>query len=55
MTPHTLRHTAVTWLMQRGVPAAEVAGFVGLSIEMVDRVYGHHSPDHMAKAAAKRG
>lgn len=53
VTPHTLRHTAVTWLMQRGVPAAEVAGFVGLSIEMVDRVYGHHSPDHMAKAAAR--
>ena len=53
VTPHTLRHTCTTWLMQRGVPVAEVAGFVGLSIEMVDRVYGHHSPDHQKKAAGR--
>jgi integrase len=53
VTPHTLRHTATTWLMQRGVPVAEVAGFVGLSIEMVDRVYGHHSPDHQSRAAGR--
>lgn len=54
VTPHTLRHTAVTWLMQRGVPVAEVAGFVGMSTEMVDRTYGHHHPDYMAKASARR-
>jgi len=54
VTPHTLRHTCTTWLMQRGVPIAEVAGFVGLSIDMVDRVYGHHHPDHMSKAAGRR-
>ena len=27
VTPHTLRHTAATWLMQRGVPVWEAAGF----------------------------
>lgn len=54
VTPHTLRHTTVTWLMQRGVPAAEVAGFVGMTIDMVDRIYGHHHPDHMRRASARR-
>ena len=54
VTPHTLRHTCTTWLMQRGVPVAEVAGFVGLSLDMVDRVYGHHHPDHMSRAASRR-
>lgn len=48
VTPHTLRHTCATWLMHDGVPVAEAAGFVGLSIEMFDRVYGHHSTDHSA-------
>ena len=31
VTPHTLRHTAATWLMQRGVPVWEAAGFLGMS------------------------
>lgn len=54
VTPHTLRHTACTWLMHDGVPVAEAAGFVGMSIDTFDRVYGHHSTDHQAKAAARR-
>jgi integrase len=31
VTPHILRHTAATWLMQRGVPIWEAAGFLGMS------------------------
>ncbi len=31
VTPHTLRHTAATWLMQNGVPVWEAAGFLGMS------------------------
>jgi hypothetical protein len=30
VTPHALRYTAATWLMQRGVPVWEVAGFLGV-------------------------
>jgi hypothetical protein len=30
-TPHTLRHTAATWLMQNGVEIREAAGFLGMS------------------------
>jgi integrase len=32
VTPHTLRHTAATWLMQRGVPMWQAAGYLGMSI-----------------------
>src|SRR5262249_43962294 len=51
VTPHTLRHTAVTWLMQRGVPIWQAAGYLGMSAEMVERTYGHHHPDYMRASA----
>jgi hypothetical protein len=38
--------------MQAGVDKWEAAGFVGMSVEMLDRVYAHHSRDHL-KAAAR--
>src|SRR5207249_12060990 len=43
IVPHTLRHTAATWLMQRGVSIWQAAGYLGMSPEILDRVYGHHS------------
>ncbi len=48
---HTFRHTAVTWLLQAGVPAWEVAGYVGMSVQMIENHYGHHHPDYQANAA----
>jgi integrase len=51
VTPHTLRHTAVTWMMQAAVPVWEAAGFQPL----VQEVYGHHHPDHLAGAARALG
>ena len=48
VTPHTLRHTAATWLMQRGVPIWQAAGYLGMSAEMIERTYGHHHPDYSA-------
>ena len=51
VTPHTLRHTAATWLMQRGVPIWQAAGYLGMSAEMLERTYGHHHPDYMRAAA----
>lgn len=50
VSPHTLRHTAATWLLQNGVPLWEAAGFVGMSPETLERVYGHHHPEHMQGA-----
>jgi integrase len=51
VTPHTLRHTAATWLMQAGIDKWEAAGFLGMTVEMLDRVYGHHHPEYLRKAA----
>ena len=50
VVPHTLRHTAITWQAQLGVPMHEICGFFGITLEMFDRVYGHHHPDYQANA-----
>lgn len=52
VTPHVLRHTAATWGMQSGTEINKLAGFLGMTAEMLERVYGHHSPDFQADAAA---
>jgi integrase len=52
VTPHTLRHTAATWLMQRGTEIWEAAGYLGMSEQTLRTVYGHHHPDYQRKAAA---
>lgn len=44
--PHALRHTAITWLMQAGVPISEVSGFAGVTVEELERTYFHHHPDY---------
>jgi integrase len=51
VSPHTLRHTAATWMMQKGVPKWEVAGFLGMTGETLESVYGHHHPDYLRNAA----
>lgn len=51
VTPHVLRHTAATWLMRRGVPIWEAAGFLAMRPETLQRVYGHHDSDYMREAA----
>ena len=49
-TPHVLKHTAITWALQRGATAWDAAGYFGTSVETIHRVYGHHSPDWQASA-----
>jgi integrase len=51
VSPHTLRHTAATWLMLAGVETWQAAGFLGMTAEMLERVYGHHSPSYQKQAA----
>lgn len=50
VSPHNLRHTAATWLMQAGVPIWEAAGFLGMSEKVLRETYGHHHPDFMSAA-----
>lgn len=41
--------------MQAGVDKWEAAGFLGMSVEMLDRIYGHHHPLHLRQAANATG
>jgi integrase len=52
VTPHVLRHTAATWMVQRNVPIGMIAAWLGNSEEMIRSVYGHHSPEWLKQAAA---
>lgn len=51
VTPHTLRHTAATWLMQAGVDLWEASGYLAMSVETLKNTYGHHHPDYLRAAA----
>jgi integrase len=55
VSPHTLRHTSATWLMQIGVSTWEAAGFLGMSEKTLRDVYGHHHPDYLQGAAKAIG
>jgi integrase len=50
VTPHTLRHTRATWLMQAGVDPWEAAGHLGMTLQTLQR-YAKHSSDFQKKAA----
>ncbi len=52
VTPHTLRHTAATWLMQAGVELSKAADFCGMTEAVLRKHYYHHHPDFQAEAAA---
>jgi integrase len=45
VTPHILRHTRATRMMKRGIDPWEAAKALGMSLEMLERVYGHHRPE----------
>jgi integrase len=51
VTPHTLRHTTATWLMQARVDKWEASGFLAMTMETLERTYGHHHPDYQRGAA----
>jgi integrase len=46
VSPHVLRHTAVSWAMQQGADLYKAADFFGMTVDVLERVYGHHHPDH---------
>ena len=51
VSPHTLRHTAASWMLQDGVPIEQVAAILGDTIATVERVYGHHCKGRLMAAA----
>jgi integrase len=50
VSPHILRHTAITWQAQLGVPPHEICGFFGITMKVFEEVYGHHHPDFQSNA-----
>ena len=54
-TKHDLRHTCATWLMQAGADKWAAAGFLGMTVQTLERVYGHHHPDYMRSAVEAFG
>lgn len=52
VTPHVLRHTAATWGMQNRADPYALSGMLGMTLETLQNVYGHHHPDHNRAAAA---
>lgn len=46
--PHVMRHTRATHLLQDGKSLYDVAKLLGDTLATVERVYGHHSAEHLA-------
>src|ERR1700730_3754648 len=52
VTPHVLRHTCATMLLQMGISVYDVAGVLGTTEDVIRRTYGHHAQDHLRQAVA---
>lgn len=52
VSPHTLRHTAATYMAQAGVSMSEIAAFLGHDdSRTTERVYAKWAPDYLRSAA----
>ena len=51
ITPHTLRHSCVSWMLGQGMTPFQVGKYVGMTAQMVERVYGHVSDDQQRETA----
>lgn len=51
VTPHVLKHTASTWLLQAGTDIWDVAGLTSTTVKTIESVYGHHHPEFQKAAA----
>jgi site-specific recombinase XerD len=51
VTPHVLKHSCATLMLQNGVSTWNVAGLLGTSEAVIRKVYGHHALEHLRGAA----
>jgi integrase len=49
VTPHTLKHTAVTWAFQRGMSLEDASGYFSTSAKTLEDVYRQHHPDYQGR------
>ena len=52
VTPHILKHTAITWAMQNGSSKEDAASFFSTSTDTIERTYWHHSPHAQESAVS---
>src|SRR5215831_11848530 len=50
VTPHVLKHTCATLMLQNRVSTWDVAGVLGTSEAVIRKTYGHHSVEHLRTA-----
>jgi integrase len=50
VTPHVLKHTCATLMLQNKVSTWDVAGVLGTSEAVIRKTYGHHSVEHLRQA-----
>jgi integrase len=50
VTPHTTKHSAITWAVQRGLTMEDAADYFDTSVETIQRTYYHHSPHYQDRA-----
>ncbi len=55
VTPHWLRHTAATWLMEADAPPWAAAQFMGMTVKTLEEHYGHHRPGYQRDTAMRAG
>lgn len=51
VTPHMLRHTAITWMLQAGVDPVQISRLVKLSVQQILNTYGHYRPGWLTPSA----
>jgi integrase len=44
VSPHTLRHTSISWYLRAGVAISDVSDYCGVSETIIRRHYKHHMP-----------
>jgi integrase len=55
VVPHTLRHTAATWLAMGGHSMAEIAKFLGNSEKVTEKVYAKYHPSYLRDVVTTLG
>lgn len=55
ITPHWMRHTCATWLMESDVAVWDAAAYAGMSTATLEKVYGHHRSTHQDRARKALG
>ena len=50
VTPHVLRHSCATLMLQNRVSTWDVAGVLGTSEAVIRNTYGHHCVEHLRRA-----